>query len=83
MIIPTAATRKANGYAPGDGSRRISVSMPEADFNELKMRALKSGRSINRMICEYITAGLDVDRDWQEEIEIAALANGQQAVKED
>lgn len=57
-------TRNAKGYDASDGIKQIAVRMPRTIFDELRKRAVIENRSIQQKIMDYISVGLDVDREW-------------------
>jgi hypothetical protein len=44
--------------------KQIAVRMPEELFSQLKMQAIKEKVSIQKKMMDYISVGLQVDRDW-------------------
>lgn len=59
----TKATRRAWGHSVG-GKKQIAVRMPAGIFQVLKAQAIKENRPMQHKILDYITVGLEVDRDW-------------------
>lgn len=61
------ATLDAQGFIVGGGKRQIAGRVSQPMYDELKMRAIQEGRSIQSQIADYIHVGLEVDRDWDED----------------
>jgi hypothetical protein len=62
--VAIRTTRAAHGHSTKCGHKQIAVRMPEVIFHALKAQAIKENRPMQYKILDYITVGLEVDRDW-------------------
>lgn len=60
----TVGTRGAWGHSTKQGQKQIAVRMSAVTFNALKAQAIKDNCPMQHKILDYITVGLEVDRDW-------------------
>ena len=56
-------TLAAIGFTTEKGRKQVCIHLDPLIFEELKMRAVKAGRSIRAQIRDYIEMGLSVDQD--------------------
>lgn len=59
---------KAKGFAYNDTDPnvKIAVTMPREDFNWMRAQAIAKNCSISAIIREYVSVGIEVDKDMGE-----------------
>lgn len=62
-------TAAAKGFSYNDGSAtvKIAVAIPRENFNALREKAIAKGWSISEVIREYVSTGIIVDREMEED----------------
>jgi len=58
----TVSTKGAWGHSWRPGTKQCSFRLPETLWNELKVLALKEGKTFQAKLLEYVKAGIEADR---------------------
>lgn len=66
--VAGVSTTLSWGHTTYKGLKQIAVRMPEKMFLELKARAIKENKSMQAKLLEYINCGLEVDKDWDNDV---------------